>query len=215
MQWYHSHKCFHKIGQCHMCILKIKRFAYEDSICIFPHICRLEKKRLHPACMGEMHMPNAETICTKWQHMQNIHTHMWLKTAAYATSVFYLYFWSEETLQWLPPPWFNVNTGGAGEGGGSVQGRWGAGEGMVGAGEGRVSTAIWLFAVWLLSQLFWRHFWLRDERPPCSRAWLCDEGMMIAVGTRNMVTNPLSWSSKSAVEPADKNKGFKSRSSLE
>lgn len=164
MQWYHSHKCFHKIGQCHMCILKIKRFAYEDSICIFPHICRLEKKRLHPASMGEMHMPNAETICTKWQHMQNIHTHMWLKTAAYATSVFYLYFWSEETLQWLPPPWFNVNTGGAGEGGGSVQGRWGAGEGMVGAGEGRVSTAIWLFAVWLLSQLFWRHFWLRDER---------------------------------------------------
>ena len=34
--------------------------------------------------------------------------------------------------------------------------------------------------------------------------------MIIAMGTRNMVTNPLSWSSKSAVEPADKNKGFKS-----
>ena len=27
---------------------------------------------------------------------------------------------------------------------------------------------------------------------------------MIAVGTRNMGTNPLSWSSKSAVEPVDK-----------
>ena len=39
--------------------------------------------------------------------------------------------------------------------------------------------------------------------------------MIIAVGTRNMVTNPLSWSSISAVEPADKNKGFKSWSSLE
>ena len=33
--------------------------------------------------------------------------------------------------------------------------------------------------------------------------------MMIVVGTRNMATNPLSWSSKSAVEPANKNKGFK------
>ena len=32
--------------------------------------------------------------------------------------------------------------------------------------------------------------------------------MMIAVGTRNMVTNPLSWSSKSAVEPAAKIKGL-------
>ena len=39
--------------------------------------------------------------------------------------------------------------------------------------------------------------------------------MIIAVGARNMVTNPLSWSSKSVFEPTDKNKGFKSRSSLE
>ena len=51
--------------------------------------------------------------------------------------------------------------------------------------------------------------------PPCPRACYAMRDMMIAVGTRNMVTNPLSWSSKSAVEPADKNKGFKSRSSLE
>ena len=39
--------------------------------------------------------------------------------------------------------------------------------------------------------------------------------MIIAVGTGNMITNPLSWSSKSVFEPTDKNKGFKSRSSLE
>ena len=52
-------------------------------------------------------------------------------------------------------------------------------------------------------------------RTPCPRACYAMRDMMIAVGYRNMVTNPLSWSSKSAFEPADKNKGFKSQSSLE
>ena len=120
--------------------------------------------------------------------------------------LFVFLIWGDSTV--TPSSLIQRQYGRSRRGGGSVQGRWGAGEGMVGAGEGRVSTAIWLFAVWLLSQLFWRHFWLRDERPPCSRAWLCHEGMMIAVGTRNMVTNPLSWSSKSAVEPAAKIKGL-------